>query len=268
MVTSREIVSMHKKIERRLSQFIGNSNENWIIRPKDEYIGWEKIGVDGSFEFFLFSDHSFDSGLRLRGGKCPVISIKTVSAPYEPRIWFSWHEEWKRTADRKMEKEKFVLVDAGWTFFWGIRQRDKDQIFRAEWGQFPYCGKTAPQPHWHIDPDLMVTIHPLLSEPQTIPRSDSSNLEELLVTEEETALETIPDEHILSSTTTESIQDISMQGMHLGMGGWKGKGRDHQHWQYQIEENNLDELVEWSERVLQSAIRQFEEFRTISEIVA
>ena len=134
MSNSNRIEQVHRKLATRVCKLLEMPLKYDVL---SEYKDWKKVGIERSIQFTLVSsDNSklFDRAKRDLGGTCPVLPIKVISEDEigNPAGWISWNEKWIRKIPCGKEKDRFELSTAGWTFFWGIWQRDKNQIFRAE----------------------------------------------------------------------------------------------------------------------------------------
>lgn len=167
-------------------------------------------------------------------------------AEEEPTLWAGWYEQWKAADDGT-----FNLVGLSWTFYWGVLFRPKKAILRAEWDSLRYRSESAAQPHWHIDPSLLVDSYrrvavrtPVPVQPPRI--TDAGTLVEL--PPEEAGLREIP--------TPDEVQELSMKGMHLAMGGWEHAGSHPSCWRYALP-TQWNEITKWVERTLIYAREQF-----------
>jgi hypothetical protein len=217
--------------------------------------GWGSVeaGTDISFELDVTQDDAWEPGSpgasyerieRDLGGRVFVFRL-LQQPPEEPTLWAGWYEQWRATGG-----EKFNLVGLSWTFYWGVLYRPRKAILRAEWDSLQYRSPRAAQPHWHVDPDLLVDSYRRVpaTEPQYLAGSD---LIELPV--EDTGLV-----EILDPT---GLQELSLQGMHLAMGGWQHADSHPGCWRYALPAK-WSEITNWAERTLTYAKEQFSrEFR-------
>jgi hypothetical protein len=243
MATSSDIQRFHVDIESRIADLIRLRRVTSNPQPKN----WERVPAKTRILFDMFSRGCYDFAEREIGGRCAVFPLNASLADEENQAWAGWHEEWLCVKSRE-----YALIGVGWTFFWGVygRLSKVQQIFRAEWDETKYRGRVAPQPHWHLDTNIMVgyTTTPRVRRP-----ADSESLVELPpISDSQAALyEIFP---------AEGLQDISLGGMHLGMGGWSNHSKHPEWWQCRVGED-WNALADWAERTLQSARDQFEELR-------
>jgi hypothetical protein len=242
MTTVGNIESLQRKIEQRIASAIDNKVN---IRTRD--IGWKKAMNGSRIAFDMSCDKFPSTAQRKRGVRCPVFPLRSGFDLLEAQIWASWHEEWhceKRGA--------FDLVGVGWTFFWGFDGRlgQETEIIRAEWDHVKHRGGFAAQPHWHLDSALMVGY--TRPRPTPLPKREMSDLVELPQPEYSGRLIEIGE--------SLEIQEVDVSGMHLGMGGWEHDDSHPRCWQFALTAE-LNELVLWAERTLQSARDQFMELK-------
>ena len=169
--------------------------------------------------------------------------------------WAGWYEKWTACG-----AGLFRLVGASWTFYWGsVTREEKDQLLRAEWDQPPPEDKKAKgsealwdraQPHWHFDRGQLPKIC-VCPTPTSPPLPHPSSLEDLGA---QPALVEVGSP--VRPLEREAYQEISLSGLHLGMGGWDCPGSHPQCWQRKVEEP-LD-LLKWAKHTLQYAVAQFE----------
>ncbi len=167
----------------------------------------------------------------------------------EPTLWAGWYEQWKSAGEGT-----FNLVGMSWTFYWGVFYRPRKAILRAEWDSLHYRSERAAQPHWHIDPSLLVDSYRRIPAgthaPMPPPAAAGTDLVELPA--EELGLREIPG--------PTGIQELSLKRMHLAMGGWEASDTHPSCWRYAVPAN-WNGIIKWVERTLVYAREQFmEEF--------
>jgi hypothetical protein len=243
MATPRDIQNFHMDIKRRIAELIGLRGAT-IASSHEE---WNRLSAGARILFEMYPGNNGTFAERQKGGRCPVFPLKASLADEENQAWAGWHEEWLCVKSRQ-----YGLVGAGWTFFWGIlgRLTKEQQIFRAEWDEAEHRGRLAPQPHWHMDTNIMVGYTPTPSSRRS---ADIDGLVEL---------PSIPDckSALCEISPPEGLQEISLGGMHLGMGGWSNHSNHPQWWQRHVGEN-WTALAEWAERTLRLAMDQLNELR-------
>lgn len=144
--------------------------------------------------------------------------------PYEPRSWVSWHEIW-----RCVDRDKFSLREASWVVYWGWEKEERmTQVIRAEWDQahrLESSPSTAGHPHWHVDTEIVLPSLDRLTAP--------------------------PPGEILERGRAALPEQLSIQRMHLAMGGWRNRDAASvpDCWQYDFP-GSIDELAAWGERTL------------------
>jgi hypothetical protein len=188
---------------------------------------------------------SFDRIERDLGGR--VFVFRLLKRPSEePTLWAGWYEQWLAIGD-----EKFNLIGLSWTFYWGTLYRPRNAILRAEWDSLHYRSSRAGQPHWHIDPDLLVESYHRVSV-EAAPLEQGGDLIELPA--EEVGLV-----EIIEPT---GVQELSMKGMHLAMGGWNQGAAHPNCWRCALP-STWHEITKWADRTLAYAKEQFvDEFRS------
>ena len=213
--------------------------------------GWSRAaeGEDISFELDVVKndDHendpkssSFDRIERDLGGR--VFVFRLLKQPDEKStLWAGWYEQWKAAGN-----EKFNLVGLSWTFYWGALYRPMKAILRAEWDSLQYRSPHAAQPHWHIDPDLLVDSY------QRIPMQTSSDGGDDDLIE-------LPAEELglIEITEPTGIQELSLKGMHLAMGGWNHANTHPGCWRLALP-GTWNEISKWTERTITYAKEQFQ----------
>jgi hypothetical protein len=213
-----------------------------------------RVGTRVQFRMIPISERDWDWADRVRGGRTPVVVVKRW-ADIDRCVWAAWHEEWM-----VVKLQEFELIGAGWTFFWGAYLRPKAQILRAEWDEVEHRGGRAPQPHWHVDTELLATfVAPLATRPQALQAAEATNegLEEVVSNNKGGGLEEI--------ANLETIQPLVVAGMHLGMAGWQNSQVHPQCWQRPHRDDYRD-LAGWCVNVLESARDQFELLRALPQI--
>ena len=241
MATSGEIEVFHKDLQGRIAAMVDQS-----LRISSWSESWQGAAARTRISFDMFSD-AHDFAERKIGGRCPVFPLATAPGDNENQAWAGWHEEWLCSKSRQYE-----LIGAGWTFFWGLygRLAKEQEIFRVEWDETAHRGGFAPQPHWHINTNIMIGY--TKTPTARIPRpTGSASLVELPMASQPALYEILP---------AEGCQEVSLGGMHLGMGGWVNHTKHPECWQCHVGEK-WDALAEWAERTLRSAIDQFGELR-------
>jgi len=243
MATFSNIKQLHADVETRIAGLIGLR----VARICSQQESWTRLRAGARILFDLYSDGSCDFAEREMGGPCPVFPLNARLADEEDQAWAGWHEEWLCVKSRE-----YALIGADWTFFWGLcgRLTKEQQIFRAEWDE--NRRGVAPQPHWHVDTNIMVG-YTTTPRDRVLRPTDSESLVELRpISNAESVLHEI--------SPAEGVQDISLRKMHLGMGGWSNGSKHPEWWQCRVGED-WSALADWAERTLQSAIDQFEKLR-------
>lgn len=218
-------------------------------------VDWAKMARNPDPEFsFAFEMTSSDRNVVPRrvtknnGCSSPAFPL-FQNEQFEPTVWLSWREEW-----RPLGQRQFQLVGAGWTFYWGaFTENKKEQLFRAEWDVPQERGRLAPQPHWHLDQNLLATIYPRAAEAQ--PFEEPGELEEI-GRETGGLVELRPDP---------VLQMVSLAKIHLGMGGWWHTEYP-ECWQCAIQDR--DDLVTWGLSTLRQAKREFIHIETDTPQIA
>lgn len=178
------------------------------------------------------------------GGRSPVFQLMAEVGD-NPTVWTSMREEWRPDG-----RETFSLTALSFTFWWGQFYREKTQVLRAEWDGPARGSESAGQPHWHIDPSLMVG---LATTQVARPQTNDAPLEELPPDEPERALIEIGGEETKQ-------YHLSLRRMHLAMGGWTHPGKHPACWRQSFPIRSND-LVNWVECVLTYAVEQFRNLR-------
>ncbi len=119
---------------------------------------WYKVreGCEVKFELVPVDTVKSEVARRMRRRVC-VFPLCTHSSSCVGTFWVSWYEAWL-----KQNSSNYVLLNAGWTLFEGLRGNlDKAQVLRVDWDQLPHKGsKRAGHPHWHFDHDLFISAEP------------------------------------------------------------------------------------------------------------
>lgn len=157
-------------------------------------------------------------------------------------VWLSWCEEW-----HPMGKRQFRLSSAGWTFYWGSPTEDKLQLFRAEWDTH---GRIAPQPHWHLDRELLAIVYPKPKKNDVPDRQNVDDLEEITSFAEQGLVETTP---------RAAFQTINAAKMHLGMAGWSHAPDHPECWRQIVQ--RPEEIIAWAVMTLKQAQQEFTNLR-------
>ena len=188
---------------------------------------------------------AFDRIERDLGGRVFVFRL-LKQPPEEPTLWAGWYEQWVAAGDGK-----FNLVGLSWTFYWGVLYRPRKGILRAEWDSLHYRSPRAAQPHWHIDPGLLVDSYHLIPAEALIAEAEGDLVE---LSPEDVGL--------IEITEPTGLQELSLKGMHLAMGGWDHARTHPACWRHALPER-WNEITKWAERTLTYAKEQFEkEFRS------
>ena len=137
-------------------------------------------------------------------------------------FWVSWHEAWL-----KQNSINFVLLNAGWTLFEGLRgNQDKAQVLRVDWDQLhDRRNKCAGHPHWHFDHDLFIRAEP--DKVEVAP-----------------GLVEVPIDDAFAMARGASVGFV-----HLAMGAWN-KGTDHPECWQRTYENDCQQLRDWCVKTL------------------
>lgn len=210
--------------------------------------------------FWLTNEGERESALHGLSGKPYPVFVLPFARDRDIGPWVGWYEEWDKADERSFE-----LVGVSLAFYWGSRGHPKKTtILRAEWDNVARRGRSAGQPHWHIDTKLMVDF--AIQVRQGAPRGNAEEtisgprgeLEEL--TYHRAELEELPmASHAPTLETIDRavVQDLTMSGMHLAMGGWSnGTPLTHPaRWQHRTD---AGAIVEWADSTLQYAIAEFE----------
>ena len=177
------------------------------------------------------------------GGRTFVFRL--VDQPEEEAtLWAGWYDQWRAVGDGT-----FNLVAMSWTFYWGVYYRPRKAILRADWDSLHYRNQRAAQPHWHIDPGLLVDSYRPIVVIASHPPS--------ALTESDDLLEHPPEEAgLVEFPVPTGIQELSMKGMHLAMGGWNHANTHPGCWRYGLPTNWTD-ITKWVERTLTYAREQF-----------
>jgi hypothetical protein len=224
-------------------------SKGWIAAAAGTEINFELDVVKANEEQSDPKGTAVDRIERELGGRVFVFRL-LKQPPEDPTLRAGWYEQWVAAGD-----EKFNLVGLSWTFYWGVLYRPRKAILRAEWDSLQYRSKRAAQPHWHIDPDMLVdSYHPPPAE------ACAAQAEGDLI---ELAAEDVGLVEIIEPT---GLQELSLKGMHLAMGGWDHARIHPGCWRYTLPAT-WSEITKWAERTLTYAKEQFEsEFRAKTPI--
>ena len=179
---------------------------------------------------------------RERGGRAPVVALYPPQAYDTPTVWVSWYERWERGEAGDAEVRNISA-----TFYWGIANRRRKQLLRAEWDTLEAQPQTAGQPHWQIDTELVgETYETTVGLLQPLTTSSSSLIE--LPSEES------PSE--LVELTPTGLQEISLSRLHLGMAGWENATTYPGCWRRDLAADRTA-ISAWAARTLRHAADQF-----------
>src|SRR5436853_7140233 len=79
----------------------------------------EDVPISSEVRFALMSTSTrAEFAERERGGRVPVVQLQAAGRPDRPVAWLGWFEQWQKTSI-----DKFALLNASATFFWGIASR-------------------------------------------------------------------------------------------------------------------------------------------------
>jgi hypothetical protein len=205
--------------------------------------GWPDVAEDTAVAFVL-KGRTPAAGTyaeRARGRSQPVLPLfPAEAAELQATVFAGWSDEWK-----KVPQDRFELVSASWTFFWGFAYRQPHQLFRAEWDNVRQTGGHAAQPHWHFDKELTVEIYREGRAPAAPARAVG----------EEVAGPAAREDDLLELTSVPVLQELQLSGLHLGMGGWTNCGEGYACWQRRPD--TFDSLLCWAVRTLEHARAQF-----------
>jgi len=189
---------------------------------------WQRARAGVDVPFYLVGDRrlqEFASGTPILP-MFPAHMGQTVTelATVEPGPWVAWSDKWTKQQD-----DSFLLLSAGWTLFWGEAGGRKAKILRAEWDGRSFRdggGAEAAQPHWNVDPPLW------LQDPGAGSRR-AGELQELQPSGVPFALQS----------------RLSIQRVHLAMGGWNHSDSHPECWQMDFTEDETG-LRGWAVRTL------------------
>jgi hypothetical protein len=177
---------------------------------------------------------------RDRGGRAPVIPFFPPSDLLSSTVWMSWFERWDRD-----EGGALHVRNVSATFYWGVANRKRKQLLRAEWDASDHSPVTAAQPHWQVDTELIGDAYMATVALPEMPSSDS--LVELPLDD---------NGRELVELTPSGVHEISLSRLHLGMGGWQNASSHPACWKHNVGVNNST-LALWAERTLRHAADQF-----------
>jgi hypothetical protein len=245
MATANEIRHLHSAIQDRVVQLTGHRTLE--IHPSSD--DWTFVSALAVISFDIYSDGYSQFAEREIGGYCPVFPLKADCAYEDNQAWVSWHEEWQCVGNRRYD-----LIGAGWTFFFGIcgRLTKGQQRFRAEWDETEYRGREALQPHWHFDAKFTIGY-----TTRAIPLAQGSSLVELPSTVHSGS-------GLYEISPAEGFQEMRLDKLHFGMGGWANHEEHPYWWQCHVGEN-LNALADWAGRTLQAIIVQLDEKQVVKD---
>lgn len=219
-----EIEPYHNDVASDVRTVIG---ERVTFYSSDEE--WYKVrdGCGVQFELVPVDSVKLELAERRRreDSKVHRVSVFPLSTPSGTGIgtfWASWHEVW-----RKKDSSNYVLLNAGWTVFEGLRgNQDKEQVLRADWDQLPHKGsRRAGQPHWHFDHELFISDEP-----------DKVEIAPGLV-------------EIKTDTGSGMAKPVSVGFIHLAMGAWNNDADHPECWQ-RTYEDDCQQLRDWCVKTL------------------
>lgn len=220
-----EIEPYHNNLASDVKEILG---ETATFYPPDE-AKWYKAddGSEVEFELVPRDPTKSESATRMRREDSKthrvfVFPLCNLSSPYVGTFWISWHEAWL-----KQDSTNYVLQNAGWTLFEGLRgDRDKAQVLRVDWDQLPRKrSKHAGHPHWHFDHKLFITAEP-----------DKIEIAPGLV-------------KVTTDTAFGMARQASLGFIHLAMGAWN-KDMDHPECWQRTYENDCQQLRDWCVKTL------------------
>jgi len=179
---------------------------------------WYKVrdGCEVEFELLPVDTVKSEVARRMRR-RVFVFPLSKQSSFRLPLFWVSWHETWL-----KQDSTNYVLLNAGWTLFKGLRGMDKTQVLRVDWDQLPHKGsQKAGHPHWHFDHELFIPTKP-----------DTPGLVE-----------------ISTDDAFAMARGTSVGFVHLAMGAWN-KEVDHPECWQRTYENDCRQLRDWCIKTL------------------
>lgn len=250
--TTDQIARLHQKIEQRFGRHFPDTDlsikclEKWQAMP------------GGRFHFSIVSDLD-EFAERERGERCQVLKVPGFD-PLQGAVWVGWYEQWEIRGTIS-DRTRFCLIGASLTFYWGYGGREKRTMLRAEWDQIDERARSAPQPHWHVGRDLVLDVNVparvfrAIDETAALTADDDGASGDLV---ELSTPNSSPDLEELRSA--DGLQELVVQGMHLGMGWWKNATTHPDCWQRSLQDSSV--LVDWVDNTLASAIHQFGNART------
>ena len=244
-ITSDNINSLHNNVARVVREVTGTHLQ---IVSTSHRKDWESArkGSVVSFEFEPHPEHPTfaltDYIERNRGRRTFVFCLITQEQE-DPTLWASWYEEWKVDSQ---QDDRFDLIALSWTFYWGVYNRHRTNIIRADWDALYVRSQGAAQPHWHVDPSLLVNSYTRIRRAPDIDAADDTLLE---LPHDYGGLEEI-------GQAPTGLQEVSLGGMHLGMGGWNHPGEHPSCWRRNLP-TAWQEITEWVRKTLEYATDQF-----------
>ena len=235
-MTPGAIGNVHRAIAREIRQI---TTVNCRIVPLSESAVDTKfvLGAVPGAPAFEFVD-------RARGGRAPVIPLFPPQDFDTPTIWLSWYERWQTDGEA-------TIKNASATFYWGISNRPRKQLLRAEWDALDTLPNSAGQPHWQVDTEL--TGEQYTAQVIAPLASTNSALIELPATEVATELVEL---------TVTALHEISLSRLHLAMGGWRNATTYPHCWRHDIATDGAA-LSAWATRTLRHAADQFKLLTTV-----
>jgi hypothetical protein len=182
---------------------------------------------------------------RDRGNRVPVVPLHAIARFDRPAAWIGWYERWQKSAS-----DKYELLNASATFFWGVPNRPaKQQVLRAEWDSDAKASAGSAQPHWQFDPTFRWTGAAIAEVVDTIPVTTE------LVEESAEELE----EPALLEYGASTAHELSLSKMHLSMAGWRNGNTADTWWKLSLPQQPAV-FAEWLERTITHAADQFRLF--------
>ena len=243
MIIKKETIKkFHKQLNKSERPCLGYAVETHL---DDRHGSWWGAARGTKIAFKMYSNEQAHMCFadRARGGPCPVLDLSPTVEWDHHRGWAGWYEEWESAGS-----ERFELVGASWTFFWGPPQTSKVQLFRAEWDNLNQRGENAAQPHWHIDQKHTPIILPGMPQEGTTWDS-GGELVELPADPPGQAFIGIDDKY--------GRKQLELSDIHLGMGGWHHGNHAAAHpgcWQQRM--GNTTDLWQWAVRALEHAMAE------------
>lgn len=194
-LNTRGIDKLHEGLQREMRGSLGFVVG--ILPSTTISENWKKVrGQDVQFLFRMADQRSItEFSSRESGNPCPVVRLPVTLEGNGPIAWASWYEQWQPLAE-----EKFCLIQASWTFFWGSEARTARQLFRAEWDNPGADG--APQPHWNID-----------AAKSGLPRTSTKETGAVAISEARTT-------GLYAAASPQELVETRFPRLHFVMGGW------------------------------------------------